>query len=610
MIEERDKKSVVRAEGGPMRKIPRIRFFASVLVLVLGSCTSSDVEVATTAATTGPTTVTESTITTALEPLCEPGSFDETTELDGLAVVAFVDANVIAMTDDSVQEHMTVIVEDVSIAEVGPAAGMIVPEGALEVCASGYYLMPGLSDMHVHFDALEDRLLYVVNGVTTIRNMWGGMWHLSIRERFESKELLGPRLFTTGPITDGPSPDWPGSVVVSTEQEAIDEVARQAEAGFEAIKVYDGLSAEAYRGIVAEAAARGLSVVGHVPDRVTLEEAIDAGQKSIEHIDGFEPVLNQEELAAESGVWICPTLLMMKTSEQLREIQANEPEELIYLHPSYVELWRGKVGHHFRFEAFSELHRRLHEAGVNLMIGTDANNPYVIPGFSIHEELAMAVEHGMTAYEALRAATVAPAEFLEISAESGTVEEGKRADLVVLGSNPLEEISRTKDIRGVMVNGRWYQQARLQAFLEELIGRGLFSPEFSLDDAQLEVLYLRCETGDFLACDLLFWALEFATEPASSAEYERYGESCGDRNDLPNFQPCIYLHGGGPNLDQLRDDCLDGDLVACDGLYLLISFEMEHGPEYLRVAATCGGRIPEPPPELAGGCTWQVEPGD
>lgn len=593
-----------------MRKVPTICGLVLVLGLVLGSCTGKGVEVATTAATTAPTTKTEPTTTTAREPLCEPGSFDETTELDGFAVVAFVDANVIAMTDDSVQEHMTVIVEDGLITEIGPAAGTVAPEGALEVCASGQYLMPGLSDMHVHFWWTEDRLLYVANGVTTIRNMWGEMWHLKIREQFESKELLGPRLFTTGPITDGSPPTWPGSVVVSTEQEGIDEVARQAEAGYEAIKVYDGLSAGAYQGIVAEAAARGLPVVGHVPDRVTLEDAIGAGQRSIEHMDGFEPVLNQEELAAESGVWICPTLLASDNYERLRDIQANEPEELIYVHPQDVVLWRGAEPYHFRFEAFSELHGRLHEAGANLMIGTDAPNPYVIPGFSLHTELAMAVEYGMTAYEALRAATVAPAEFLGIAADSGTVEPGKRADLLVLGSNPLDDITHTKDIRGVMVNGRWYQQARLQAFLDTLTDRAPFSPEFTFGDAQLEALYERCETGDFIACDVLSWALDSATEPTSYVKHKRYARSCGDRNDLLNPQPCIYLHGGGPNLDQLHNDCLDGDFVACDGLYLLISFEYEHGPEYLEVAATCGGRTPEPSPELAGGCTWQQAAGD
>lgn len=201
-----------------MRKTPAACILA--LPVVLGSCTSPGVEDATTAATTA----TAPTTTIADEPSCEPGSFDETTELDGFGVVGFVDANVVAMTDDSVQEHMTVLVEDGLIVEIGPAAGMVAPEGALEVCASGHYLMPSLSDMHVHFDRLEDRLLYVVNGVTTIRNMWGRMLHLSIREQFESNKLLGPRLFTTGPITDGPSPRWPGSVVVSTEQEAIDAV--------------------------------------------------------------------------------------------------------------------------------------------------------------------------------------------------------------------------------------------------------------------------------------------------------------------------------------------------------------------------------------------------
>ncbi len=405
---------------------------------------------------------------TETDALCEPDLPGDTTLLDAHTVIAFVDANVIAMNDDAVLEHATVVVENGVITDVGPSASTMVPDEALVVCATDRYLMPGLTDMHVHFNYPEDRLLYVASGVTTIRNMWGWEWHLDYRDQFENKELLGPRLVTTGPIMDGDPPYWPGSLSVTTAEEAREAVTSQAELGYDAIKVYNLLPIEAYEGIIAEAAERDLPVVGHVPDAVGLKAAIAAGQESIEHYTGYDPLLDdgtQERLTVESGVWNCATLVVMDNYERLEEIQANEPAELIYVNPTMVEMWRESTPYLFGYEAYEDL---LHRDGANLLIGTDVSNPYVIPGVSLHDELALSVHAGMTPYEVLHADTVGSARYLNEPDETGTVEVGKRADLLLLSANPLDDIENTRHIAGVMVNGSWYQQARLQEQLDEL----------------------------------------------------------------------------------------------------------------------------------------------
>ncbi|HTR53384.1 MAG TPA: amidohydrolase family protein, partial [Kofleriaceae bacterium] len=251
------------------------------------------------------------------------------------ADLAFVHANVIAMETAQIDRDETVLIDHGEVVAVGK---IDVPAGANVIDARGKFLIPGLHDMHVHLDGTRGMLeLFVLAGVTTVRNMAGNRGILALRERVAKGEIVGPRIYTAGPFVDGAKPRWEASDVVAKPEDAERVVAAQAAAGYDFIKVYNGLTLAAYDAVVAAARAHGLRVVGHVPFAVPLAHALAAEQASIEHLTGYvdaierpdSPVRGRHtgagilrgwlyadpariaEVAAETarhGVWSCPTL--------------------------------------------------------------------------------------------------------------------------------------------------------------------------------------------------------------------------------------------------------------------------------------------------------------
>lgn len=201
--------------------------------------------------------------------------------------IAFVDVNLVSMSDQSIMPEQTVIVEDGIVTTIGDTNDVPIPGVADAIDGTGRYLMPGLADMHVHpitgDDSESDLLLQLAAGVTTIRIMWGGTGHLDWKARIEAGDLLGPRLYIASPGLEGDPPFWPGSVVVTTDAEARAAVQEQAAAGFDFIKVYNQLQLEPYEAIIDEARTLDMPVVGHVPGALTADFAITAGQHTIEH---------------------------------------------------------------------------------------------------------------------------------------------------------------------------------------------------------------------------------------------------------------------------------------------------------------------------------------
>jgi imidazolonepropionase-like amidohydrolase len=435
---------------------------------------------------------------------------------------AFVGVNVAPMDKERILEAQTVIVRDGHIAAIGPSGEVEVPEGARRIEGQGAYLMPGLHDMHAHVDRDSDLLLFLANGVTTVRNMAGGPAHLERRERIERGELLGPTMHTAGPIIDGPVELWPGNKapplppddyeVVETRLEAEEVVRAQSDAGYDFIKVYDNLPAEAYEGVVAAAAELGLPVAGHVPFGVGLDNVLKSGAASIEHLRGYIYELIAKDAShslgwdkrsrflawnhldpdrigqvlqatAAAGVWNVPTLTryqknMMPTEAHLTRYTSPEAS---YLPPSVVRrLIKSRSGAAGRYAAFSEedfaagagvfeakksLVRALHDAGAKILVGSDD----WFAGFATHQELQNLVAAGLTPYEALAAGTREAATFLGTDHESGTVEIGKRADLVLVRGNPLNDVENAKDLLGVMVRGQWLPRSELQQLLADVV---------------------------------------------------------------------------------------------------------------------------------------------
>ena len=428
-------------------------------------------------------------------------------------VIAFVDVNVVTMESPRVLADQTVVIRGDRIAAMGPATSTPLPPGATRIDGRGKWLMPGLIDMHVHLNDPDDGSLYVANGVTTIRNMWGFPETLAWRKEYATGQRLGPAVYTTGPILDGRPPIWQGSTVIETAAAADREVAAEKAAGYDFVKVYSRLSPAAYRGILAAARRHGMRVVGHVPDAVGVLGVLDSkGQESIEHLTGYLGAAQSQgsraagmtdwnakrrELVShidaakiprlarrsrDAGVWNCVTLIVGQRFSALehRDSLIALPE-VRYATSEMVSQWDPAKDFRLKHTTAADyvamravtafqmrMTRALRDAGARLLLGTDTSNPFVVAGFSAHQELALLVEAGLTPYEALRAGTADAADFLHAGTEIGRVKTGLRADLILVDADPLQEVRAAARRSGVMLRGRWMPAAELDTELERV----------------------------------------------------------------------------------------------------------------------------------------------
>ncbi len=418
------------------------------------------------------------------------------------ATLALVGVHVLPMTPGvGVLPNHTVLVRGGRIAMIGPAGDVQVPPGALRIEGEGRYLMPGLADMHVHLEYSRDPellKLFLANGVTTVRSMDGRPYILGWKRAVAAGELLAPTIYTAGPLLDGDPPLRDDNTVVRTAEEARAEVLAQADAGYDFVKVYGNLSEEAYRAVLAAAAERGLPVAGHLPRGVTVEEALRSGQRSIEHAATFGEAVEADDSpfrdrfhwsklflampvdsarmeavareAARSGAWITPTLIQAERGLAPPDSVAAwiAAPETALLPRDAVEFWKAEAERNAsRMDAADwervrrgrenreRLVRTLYRAGARLLVGTDTPNPFVVPGFSVLGELRSFVDAGLPRSAVLAAATRGAAEALGEIEEFGTVEAGKRADLLLLSGNPLEDLDALRNPEGVMVRGRF-----------------------------------------------------------------------------------------------------------------------------------------------------------
>ena len=418
---------------------------------------------------------------------------------DTVPTLAIVGASVVPMTEARVLARHTVVVRGDRIVAVGPEGRVAVPAGATRIDGRGKYLIPGLVDMHVHFDGAEherDLPLYLANGVTTVRNMRGTPVHVEMRERIARGELAGPTVYTAGPYPDRLSPS------VDVEQ----VVREQWLTGYDFLKVHDhGFARERYVQLAARARTHGMPLLGHVAKEVGVETAVREGHQTIEHVENLMQTFFDMQLdttrfpalvtalrgATPSGTRTCvvPTLIVfgyvvrhMEEFPHLLALQAR-PELAHVREPlraawapernSYVRRGLGREAEMPRiaertrqqFAFLSAMTRALHAGGIPLAAGSDAGVPYTLPGYSLVEELALLQDAGLTPHEALRAATRTAAECMGKGTEFGRIAPGLRADLVLLEHDPLAGLRGVRDPAGVVVRGRWLPRAALRAAL-------------------------------------------------------------------------------------------------------------------------------------------------
>jgi imidazolonepropionase-like amidohydrolase len=426
------------------------------------------------------------------------------------AAIAFIDVTVVPMDRERLIANQTVIVSGERIAEIGPAAKVKVPEGALRVDARGKFLMPGLSEMHAHIpggqapDELVERTLYLFAsaGVTTIRGMLGHSRHLTLRDRAARGDIVSPTIYTAGPSFNGQS--------ATSAEQATKMVADQKAAGYDLLKIHPGLTRPVFDAIVAEANKQRIPFAGHVPVDVGVDHALDSRYASIDHIDGYVEALVRDGTPKEAlsnagwfghnlvpyvdetkiaplvaktraaGVWIVPTENLMEIfmSTDDPETFAKRPE-IQYMPRPMVEGWIKQRKEFLsqpditpeKCKAFLALRKRLikalHDGGVGLLLGSDAVQTMSVPGFSIHGELQAIARAGLTPFQVYTTGSTNVAKYFGVEQQVGTVAKGMRADLVLVDANPLADVANFPRQSGVMIRGRWLPRAEISKRLSE-----------------------------------------------------------------------------------------------------------------------------------------------
>jgi imidazolonepropionase-like amidohydrolase len=400
--------------------------------------------------------------------------------------IAIVGATVVPMDRDGTLPDRTVLVRGDAILAVAPVKEIDVG-AATVVDGKGKFLVPGLADMHVHMMEESDLRLFLLNGVTTVRDLFGSPRNLRWRQAIATGQMEGPTLILAGPIFDGDPPTWPGSAVVTTPEAARREVQAQKKAGYDWIKVYNGLGKDVYQAILEEARAQQLPVGGHVPKAVGIDAVLQSGQRSIEHLDGYVPFFGEphadDAIAAATAklpVWNCPTLIVTDNFARMDKPESLAQTKGLEMVSASVRVsWDPKNDFRlksFTPEMFAEARKRndvrrglvgkLARAGARIVLGTDTGNPYVVPGFAVHEELKLLVASGLTPGQALRAATMTASEMLDAPASFGAVAAGARADLLLVDRDPLADVSALADPPIVIARGRLYRRDQLLAAIQ------------------------------------------------------------------------------------------------------------------------------------------------
>ena len=409
--------------------------------------------------------------------------------------IAIVGATLIDGTGAAPVPNATVVIEKGRITAAGPSASVKIPGGAQKVDAHGKYVLPGLWDMHAHFEQVEWGPIYLAAGATTVRDCGNEFEFITaVRDAVAAGKGLGPRLELAG-IVDGTGKYMLGVARVDTPEQAKMWVDKYHDANFQQIKIYSSVKLRELKVVADEAHRLGMTTTGHIPEGLNAYQAVEAGQDQINHVEYVADIMHPElpetatrrqkaEATAHIDVnspeaqkaiaflvqhhtVVDPTLAIfeMETASQSHRPETFEPgvlrvapelsEQLLDVGPApppeINALINGVVASDIAIVG------ALHKAGVPIVAGTDQT----VPGFSLYREIELYVQAGFTPMEALQAATIVPARVMKLDKELGTVEAGKRADLIIVGANPLDDIHNIRKVQTVVTGGVMYDCAEL-----------------------------------------------------------------------------------------------------------------------------------------------------
>lgn len=447
----------------------------------------------------------------------------------------FYDATVVDVQSGKLLKHQEVIIAGNKIIAVKPISKLKLPKDARIINAKGKFIIPGLWDMHVH-TLIEDWYtwqfpLFVANGIIGFREMWGDRNLIdSVRNEMQKGSMPFFHFTASGHILDGKKPFWPGSLSAGDTITALRIVDSLINAKVDFIKVYTFLGSDVFEAIAKRCRERNFPFAGHVPFKVWLTKASDAGMASMEHLYGFDleacafpdsamqlKIRDAENLEArldakqrqtlvrvsekfvlenfsekkmrniaktlrKNNTYVVPTMVTLRGNYFRNDPVFTNDERLKYMSKGTTDYWQEEKekdlkrfsegdwqNKRTRYAIEQQIIKILWQEKVPILAGTDSDNPYAFPGFSIHDEMALFVEFGMTPIDALRTATINPVKYLKMTDSLGTIEQGKRADMILLNGNPLTNIANTKNIFAVMVNGKLFTSGELDKMKETVI---------------------------------------------------------------------------------------------------------------------------------------------
>ncbi|WP_396634148.1 amidohydrolase family protein [Maribacter sp. R86514] len=438
--------------------------------------------------------------------------------------VLIKNGNVINLEDGSIST-VSILINNNRITKISTDTSLTNIVAKTTIDATGKFIVPGFWDNHTHFRGGDSLInanknflkLFMANGITTVRDAGGDLTSsvLEWRRAIANNELVGPTIFTSGPKIDGPGGTWAGSLEVNTDETITKALDSLQSIPSDFVKIYDSrISGEDYLKVIQEAEKRNLITSGHMPFTVELDATIDAGIDAVEHLyyimkgcSNNEKEITQKLIAKEIGFWDAMPLLQssfsdstaLKTFEHLKsndvfvvptlhiggvlsyldEVNHTNDAYLKYMSDGIRQTYKGRIDRVKNAtdkqvadrkaldQFFGKLALKLNENGVSLLAGSDsgAYNSYTYPGISLHKEMEAMVATGIPPLDALKSSAYNGAKFLKQDADYGTISEGKIADIVLLNSNPLEDIKSTKDIFIVLSNGNQHTKTDLDNLL-------------------------------------------------------------------------------------------------------------------------------------------------